>query len=144
MKRFSFDSEFAMALVLCVVLFLNLGVAIVTAQIKSYERIEQRENEAAKRDAMLSAEKECFDQAAQLYEELSEVPEAKELISERTWSKLGEFNEYTLEFYKAAIEDMSQVEGYADRFDDCDYLISLKNAVDAERAYELSVNGVNK
>lgn len=141
MKKF--DLDVVIFGVVSVMLFLCLTMAsvqIIAARANQAARMEQRANETEKRDAMLSAEKEAFDQAARLYDELIVEPEAKELISERTWSKLGTFGEYNLEFYKAAIEDMSQVEGYADRFDDCDYRISLKNAVDAERAYELAVN----
>ena len=93
-------------------------------------------NKNAAYNKMLNAEEECFWQAMRLYNELQQEDGASELISEKTKALMKD-NLPTLEYYKAAIDEMSDnIEDFADRFDDCDYRTSLMNAVDAELAYQ--------
>lgn len=95
----------------------------------------EHEDKTAKRDMQL-AEEECFWQAMSLYNELQQIDGASKYISDGTKSLIKN-RMPNLEYYKAAIEEMSNgIEDYADRVDDCDYRISLEKAIDAEKKYE--------
>ena len=137
------------------VVFAIFTVGLGTVAYGANQRAVNRENALAlhaqieKTDSakhvMKLAEEECYWQAAALYKHLLEEDGAFERISESTKALKADGVYPTLEYYKAAIEEMSDgIEDYADKFDDCDYRISLKAAVDAERAYQVECKKLDK
>lgn len=134
------------------VVFIIIALTFGTATYGAYERrCELQRNEFAEQSkkvdslykSMRSAEEECFWQAMHLYNELQQEDGASELISGHTKSLMTD-GLPNLEYYKAAIAEMSNgIEDYEDRFDDCDYWISVKRAVNAEVAYKTASDRLN-
>lgn len=135
-KLFSIQSVMVVLVMAAVMMLACIFHAKANAEKWENRVVTASVNRKAAYDKMLSAEEECFWQAMRLYNELQQEDGANELISEPT-KTLMKNNLPSLEYYKAAIDEMSDnIEDFEDRFDDCDYRISLKNAIDAELAYQ--------
>lgn len=147
MKKF-LNSKSVVLSVFFIIIALCFGTAVYGAHEKECERrtreiVELSTKVDSLHKSMQNAEEECFWQAKRLYDELCMEEGASKLISGHAKSLMSD-GLPNLEYYKAAIAEMSNgIEDYEDRFDDCDYWISLKNAVNAEVSYRIASDRLN-